>query len=60
MPVSKYKFFFHAPYIYHCISGEKLLKYQEKSSWVIIFSVLVISLIDKSIDITRRKFDADH
>ena len=37
---------FLSPYLSYISSGEKLLKYQEISSWVIIFSFLMAYLID--------------
>ena len=36
-----------SPYISYRSSGEKLLKYQENLTWVIMFSILVTSLTDK-------------
>ena len=51
---------FLPPYINHTTSGEKLLKYQEKTCWVIISDSLILTTFrnDKG-GYYREKFDGD-
>ena len=50
---------FLLPYFPYKSTGEKLLKYQENSPWVIISLILMTSGANK-LGYYKEKFDADH
>ena len=48
---------FPTPYISYRSSGERLLKYQGNLTWVIMFSILMISPTDKPFNIAMRSLN---